>query len=153
MTAPAPQDFEILREWLRRPEHGNNFLTGKTEGVWDIENGHRDFISLSTENTDMDFFTRQVTKYVPTLHQKLIAHRYPRDTIFEYDQKRLRSVADGFSTVFSSVLPMVSILVLYNVHDTRMRLGLILLFTSLFAATLVLVSRARRIEVFAATTA
>ena len=153
MTAPASQDFEVLREWLRRPEHGNNFLTGKIEGVWNIESNHRDFVSLSAENTEMDFLTRQATKYIPTLHQKLVAYRYPRDKIFEYDQTKLRRVADGFSTVFSSVLPTLSILVLYYIHNTSIRLGLILLFTSLFAAILVLVSRARRIEVFAATTA
>jgi hypothetical protein len=138
---------------MRRPEHGNNFLTGKIEGVWDIEKGHTDFASLSTKPTESDFLTRKLIKLVPMLHQKLKAHRDVQDKILTYDDVKIKRVADGFSTVFSAILPTLSILILYNIHQTSIRLGLIIVFTTLFAATLVTVSSARRVEVFAATTA
>jgi hypothetical protein len=56
-------------------------------------------------------------------------------------------------TVVSSLAPMVSIVVLYVVQNTSVRLGLVCAFTLLFSFVLALVTNARRIEIFAATAA
>lgn len=50
-------------------------------------------------------------------------------------------------------MPLVAIIVLYFVKDTIKRLGVAIVFTSLFAAALTLSTSARRIEIFASTAA
>jgi hypothetical protein len=48
---------------------------------------------------------------------------------------------------------MVSIIVLYVVNNTSVRLGLVCAFTLIFSLVLALATEARRIEIFAATAA
>jgi hypothetical protein len=51
------------------------------------------------------------------------------------------------------VLPIASIVILYFIKSTLVRLGVIVAFTVLFAVALMLVTQAKRVEVFAATSA
>ena len=62
-------------------------------------------------------------------------------------------LANSISTVLSSLLPTASILVLYFVEKPLARLALTMLFNALFSLTLATITKARRIDVFAATTA
>jgi len=48
---------------------------------------------------------------------------------------------------------MISIIILYIVHDIKVRLGLVCVFTFMFSLVLALATKARRIEIFAATAA
>lgn len=57
------------------------------------------------------------------------------------------------ATMLSSLLPIVSIVVLYLVHSTPARLGIIAGFTALFSIAVSLVTSAARVENFAATAA
>lgn len=75
------------------------------------------------------------------------------DGLWCYDDAYLFIVANGISTILSSLLPTTSILVLYFVRRPLVRLAVTMLFTSLFSLTLATVAKARRIDVFAATTA
>lgn len=56
-------------------------------------------------------------------------------------------------TVFSSLAPLISIVVLSFVANERVRLGLICAFTALFCCSLAIATKARRVEIFAATAA
>jgi hypothetical protein len=58
-----------------------------------------------------------------------------------------------FSTALAALLLIGAILVLYKVQSPDLRLGLIALFTALFAASVGLLTNARRAELFGATAA
>ena len=52
-----------------------------------------------------------------------------------------------------SATPLASMVILYSVQDPSVKIGLVCIFTLLFCLALSTLSKARRIEVFAATAA
>lgn len=73
--------------------------------------------------------------------------------VWQYDKEKLSRLANAISTLLASLLPSISILVLYFLSKPVTRLMAILWFSVFFSLILTAVSSARRIEVFAATTA
>ncbi|KAH8600166.1 hypothetical protein B0O99DRAFT_682613 [Bisporella sp. PMI_857] len=73
--------------------------------------------------------------------------------IYVYDEKIVIRVADMIGTATSSLLPVLAVIVLYSVREMLIRLGMIALFTVLFALALMVTTEAKRIEIFAATAA
>ena len=63
------------------------------------------------------------------------------------------AVVNMMSTVLASLLPSTSILILFLLERPIARLAAIMVFTAVFSSTLVLFTKARRVDVFAATTA
>lgn len=63
------------------------------------------------------------------------------------------SIASVISTILGSLLLIMSIFILYFVTNPLARLGVITTFTTLFAATLAIFTKAKRVETVAATTA
>jgi len=94
--------------------------------------------------------------HVPlTLEQKLVrkgdleggAH------LHHYSDRKLRFAVDVFGSAISSIIPSISIIVLFFVEDLLKRLALVCVFSFVFSICMSLASRARRIEVFGATAA
>jgi len=56
-------------------------------------------------------------------------------------------------TVVASLLPLLSMVVLYLLPNNPLRLSAMVIFTATFALSLTLMTSGRRIEVFAATAA
>lgn len=73
--------------------------------------------------------------------------------VWYYEEAGLVSVANSISTILSSLLPTTSIVVLYFVQEAWARLLVTMIFTALFSITLAAITKARRVDVFAATTA
>lgn len=73
--------------------------------------------------------------------------------VWHYEEHGLVAAANIISTFLSSVLPTTSILVLYFVKAPLARLAAVMAFTALFSLTLTVVAKARKVDVFAATTA
>ena len=82
---PSKHDFQTLREWLRRPECGDNFLEGVERDFIPHENEHMDtidqervsdLITVSREAVERDFFSRWLTDEVLGPFHKLIGHRF-----------------------------------------------------------------------------
>jgi hypothetical protein len=71
----------------------------------------------------------------------------------EYSDKHIALVARVVSTVVASLLPLLSIIVLFIVRDNVLRLVVIVILSALFSLSLALMTSARRIEIFAATAA
>jgi hypothetical protein len=65
----------------------------------------------------------------------------------------LTRVGDAIVAALSSILPTVAILVLFFVRDMLKRIGLVVVFTTLFAFALALFTNSRKIEIFSATAA
>ncbi|KAH0562124.1 hypothetical protein GP486_003184, partial [Trichoglossum hirsutum] len=66
---------------------------------------------------------------------------------------RIRAFVRLLAILLSSVLPILSIIVLYVVREERVRLGLIVVFSALCSAALATLSDAKNVEIIAATAA
>ena len=73
--------------------------------------------------------------------------------IVRYEESSVIVVTNIIGTVLSSLLPIISIIVLYLVEETLTRLDIMVVFTTLFSATLTIFTAARRVEIFASTAA
>ncbi|KAI0907403.1 hypothetical protein F4823DRAFT_603214 [Ustulina deusta] len=74
-------------------------------------------------------------------------------SLYHYPDERILVFLGIVGSVLSSVLPTLSIIILFFVHDMLARLGLVTLFTFLFSLTMSLATKAKRYEIFAATAA
>lgn len=70
-----------------------------------------------------------------------------------YEDSKLNAFAHFLGTLLASLLPPLSIFVLYFVSSQVDRLCIILAFSALFSFTLALFTRSRGVEIFAATAA
>lgn len=73
--------------------------------------------------------------------------------VWHYEDAAFVAMVNTISTVLSSLLPTTSILILYMVQRPGARLAIIMGFTALFSLILTTLAKARRIDIFAATTA
>ncbi|MCJ1452195.1 hypothetical protein MMC28_002537 [Mycoblastus sanguinarius] len=157
ISSPTPHNVTLLREWLERPKYGKGFLRGVEAKAWDLEKGTQDFITLSNQQVERDGLSRFIYWLVPGIYHRLWGMHWSTPTveggIFEYPDSSLDRAARTLNTLLSSLLPTLSIFVLYYVKSPPARLGLILGFTIVFAITLQCVSRARPADIFAATAA
>jgi hypothetical protein len=71
----------------------------------------------------------------------------------EYEDNTLLRIADIIGSVISSGLLVGGIVALYFVENMLLRLGIVAVFTQVFSLAVVLVTRARKVEMFAATAA
>lgn len=149
--------MEVLRDWLRDPEGGKNFLRGSEARLWRDEPGSS-FVRVPATQGEEDLFTKFVAwLLVRVLHRLHCFSRYsgkvldPETGLTSYDESKLNTAGMIIATVLSSILPVVSIFVLYIVHNTFARIGITIGFTGCFAAILAIFSSARRVEIFAAT--
>lgn len=75
------------------------------------------------------------------------------DELYTYKESQIKVIIDIVTTVVAAVFPLLSIVVLYIVQSFSVRLGIVIVFSTFFALMLALMTNARRIEVFAATSA
>lgn len=73
--------------------------------------------------------------------------------VFLYRDTYFRRLATIFSTLISSLIPIVAIIVLSFVKNMTARLGIVCAFTAVFSVCLSLMTEAKRVENFAATAA
>jgi hypothetical protein len=76
-----------------------------------------------------------------------------RSNLHYYDDRRIELVTNVVGIMFSSTAPLLSIVILSFVSNAHARLGLICAFTILFSACLAVATKARRVEIFAASAA
>lgn len=75
------------------------------------------------------------------------------DSIYHYKNSFLFGAAHVFTTVVASLLPLLSIIVLFLLSSNTLKLVVITVFTACFSLALALMTNARRIEIFGATAA
>jgi len=68
-----------------------------------------------------------------------------------FSESRINSTVRGIAVVLSSVLPILSVVVLYFIANNNIRLGLIVLFTVICSASLAFLSKASNSEIIVAT--
>ncbi|ORY72088.1 uncharacterized protein BCR38DRAFT_331613 [Pseudomassariella vexata] len=156
LDTPSKYDVEFLRTWFKRPLMGAFPLLGLDQTAWDEDN-QKDLIAIRARKSP-DMFSKWFTEVVvPTFHhlvgERLKKHDSVDPGIYEYNEKLLAKILFGISTVIASMLPICSIVVLYYVQSSRIQLGLTVLFCACFSSALVLMTNAKKVEIFAATAA
>jgi hypothetical protein len=135
---------------------GNFPLRGPDQNAWAPENNY-DLLAIQRRSSRDPFSHWISTAFIPYLHRKFL-NRFkkplpedPESEICLYEDGKVAMVMNILSTVVASMLPIASIVILYFVHNTLDRLVIAVAFTGLFALCLALTTRARRVEIFAAT--
>ena len=113
----------------------------------------QDTISLTpspTRDAFSRFIANHLTWHLMSSKEKQEARRTGS---YVFSDDRIRRTTRIVAVVLASILPVLSIVFLYYVHPTNIRIGLIIVFSTLFSAVVALVSDARNVEVMAATAA
>jgi hypothetical protein len=155
---PSKYDLDFLRDWLVRPNMGNFPIISNDRKAWD--KGSEDDLITAMEQQGSDVFSTWVSNtLIPTFHT-MIGKRFketvtwdPNSGISWYSDKRIHTVLDALGTVVSCLFPVASIVALYLINSMAARLGFIAAFTAVFSLCLAVMTNARRVEIFAATTA
>ncbi|KAK6079539.1 hypothetical protein SCUP234_05708 [Seiridium cupressi] len=137
-AVPKSHDLEFLRSWLVRPSMGNFPLLGLDSKSYEPEH----MLDLMTFNSrpSPDLFSHWfVDKVVPAWH-KVLGRKI-----------KLAAILGVATTVVASMLPMCSVVLLYIAQSDTLRLGLVIMASGIFALALALMTSARKVEVFAAT--
>jgi phosphoribosylpyrophosphate synthetase len=150
---PESGNLEFLNGWLVDRTQGDCALEGLDKHVW--KEG-KDLLVIKPDGIAADSFTRVLRKPLIALWHKMRTryHRRQADEesmIYAYDEKIVIRVADMIGTAIASLLPVLAVVVLYSVREMLARLGMIALFTVMFALALMVTTKAKRVEIFAAT--
>ncbi|KAJ0425118.1 hypothetical protein BJY00DRAFT_202964 [Aspergillus carlsbadensis] len=160
LKRPHDTDRDVLKTWLSQ----NAFCSTVTEfDQWFGQEGtndenERDLVTLCGRYENVDSLTRWVFRsFVPWFHER-VGFRRTKDKDIEagtvyYDDEKIIRATRVTSTITSSVIPASSMLVLYLVDHMVWRLAIIVLYNVGFSIILGLLAKARRVEVFAASTA
>jgi small basic protein len=81
--------------------------------------------------------------------------RQPNLDIFYFSESRIQLASNIISTAFCAILLLGAMAVLAVLHNSswKIRLGVVALFTTLFAGVVGLLTNARRAEIFASSAA
>lgn len=153
LQTSAPRHLDDLRKWLQRPGYGESFLRGKLEGVWDVEKGFDDFASFAELKSTTTGLTSHLANIILHLKRSFTSDERPENHIYTLSETTQQWMANGIMTILSSVCPVLPIVILFFITDLLIRLGLILVFTAVMAATLVFGMRMEPDRILAITTA
>ena len=157
MKHPRKHDLKTFRKWLagmRWPFTGDDrFVWGKED---DIDAAASDLVAFREHPQD-DAFSRWVGETGSNLLRKI---KYPAaiktskssGVRLVYDKKLMR-VTNAITTIIASILPSLSITVLYCIKSTWKRIVILAAFNILISVCLTAFTAARRSEVFAVSAA
>lgn len=147
LSPPNRYNIAFLRTWLTDIAQGDFPLLGRDRYAWD---NSTDLISLQPPRTHGPFSYALTYKVVPYIYSYLGSDHSGDRQIAD---SKLATAVEILGCVTASLLPLTSILALYLIHDELKRLFAIVGFTGLFCLAVLLLTHARLIEVFAATSA
>ncbi|KAK5046660.1 hypothetical protein LTR84_007421 [Exophiala bonariae] len=153
---PQKRDLDIIVGNLDNPQLPD-YLLGLDSNVWKDENFRGDLISVNGVH-DFDTASKWLIRLFLEPYHRFFGHRRKEANnadaeLYHYDNAHLEIPANIISIVLSSVLPVLSIVVLYIVRNMPTRLGLVALFTAAFSLSVAVLTKARRVDVFTATAA
>ncbi|KAK7977833.1 hypothetical protein PG996_003883 [Apiospora saccharicola] len=146
---PQRSDHKFLEQWLLN----KNFLRGYEGNTWSTRDQNPDdFITIAQPPDKM---TSMLSGKLLDLYDLVFGGR--RETVDDharaYSPRTVSRVGSAVVAALSSTLPTLAILVLYFVGDMVKRLGLVIIFTTLFAVALAVFTDAKKVEIFSATAA
>ena len=171
--APNDRELDFLRNWFIKPSMGNDFLNDIERSIWDKPNTP-DLVTLFPRILQRDFLTSRLDGILLDIYDRVWGHRLKvwrlesgAHNIFDrrcqqqsstpgfrkYNEARIATISNSVGAILSSLLPTVAILALYFVQQMLVRIGLTIVFTSVFSLALSLLTDAKKVEIFSATAA
>ncbi|KAE8454014.1 hypothetical protein EG329_007790 [Mollisiaceae sp. DMI_Dod_QoI] len=170
MPQARRRDVEMLKDWIVRPDlSGGIVFSGEDLSPYSRRPAYDavfsgDLMIMKSRGGENDLFTRFLAG--PVFHWLERVWQYfkkpvPSDAekpvqesnLFHYSDSLIIGTIDVIGTVISSMIPLVSIIILYYIESLGARLGVLCVCTLIFSTSLAVVTRARRIEIFACTAA
>ncbi|KAH7064965.1 hypothetical protein B0J12DRAFT_20065 [Macrophomina phaseolina] len=156
---PGSWDLRHIQNYLVSEDMDNGVLAGTDAGVWgseehDYDKGSSDLLPLASRHNE-DIFSSWVTDTVSEKLIRLKQKRRParKRKLDDFADKKMLRFTFVVSSVLASVLPILSIAILYCVKSLKARLGLIAVFNALLSFALAWFTTAKRAEVFAVSVA
>ncbi|KAJ2987250.1 hypothetical protein NUW58_g4612 [Xylaria curta] len=140
---PNKRVLDTLRHWFKKPEP---MLGGEAKKYLDDEN---DLVALKT-SIEHDYLSQFLRRHW-TINTE--STRDGRAKIGRFNERAISITMSAITIAVAAFLLIGSITGFYFVESDVVKLVLIATFTSLFALSLVLITNARRAEIFAATAA
>ncbi|KAK8008770.1 hypothetical protein PG991_011321 [Apiospora marii] len=122
----------------------DGLTVGSTHFMWHFFSGSR------TNTTPPDSTSLPTNSCAANTYQK---NAKDANGIYSFENSRIVVAANLIGTIAASVLPVLSIAVLYNVQSMAARLGIVALFSALFSTCLWYMNDGNLVEVFGATSA
>ncbi|KAK4170710.1 hypothetical protein QBC36DRAFT_370836 [Triangularia setosa] len=161
LERPNHQDLAFLREWIGRPNNGNFPIHGPDQDSWNLK--YEGDLMATKPRVPLDRLSRWVNDIVFPWYHKLFGEKLkdPESVtanlgtgIYIYRESHLQMVIETVVTVVAALLPVLSIVVLYFLGDNnKFKFIALVIFSAVFALALAIMTKARRVEVFAATAA
>jgi len=139
-SPPKSISMKRLREWLRDPQFGNGFIASEgvlPESVWDVQKKFTDFIVPNLGSEAVEGLTFMLTATLTYLQSIMKRKRQPPDKLHSISISLGSQLNRAIVTTLASMFPVLPIIVLFFITRLLIRLGLVLLFTVLFAFVLV----------------
>lgn len=144
---------------MRDAKGGDSFPKGIEYDTWADEDLTK-YIAVGPPPPEIDVFTALLRGRIFDSFHRFLGEPLELGTEIDeesglrsYSDSRVNRAASLVTVILSSMTPVLAIFALNAAHTLEMRLGLVALFTGLFAAILAVFSSARRVEIFAATAA
>ncbi|KAL0932279.1 uncharacterized protein CTRU02_213232 [Colletotrichum truncatum] len=141
LKRPKKRVFEAFEAWFTKPPK----LGGKAKKILDNPN---DLVALNPAQ-EADYLSEYLRR-----HWRVKKEGDPQGVcVGRYEEKSITITVASISILTAATLLVGSIVGLYFVQNDAAKLGLIALFTALFALTVGFTTTARRAEIFAGTAA
>lgn len=151
--SPNPLDLRFLQRWFKDKSMGDYPLIGPDSDVWGSP--ARSLVAVKARKGDDPFAAMFLDHAIRWWHL-CVGRRFKKPVdeeaqYFEYKDTHMLRAANILVSVITSLFLVGSIVALYFVKNMLVRLGVVAIFTQMFSLTLILVTSARKVEVFAAT--
>lgn len=150
LNSPSSKTLKILRKWFRL--NSTPVLWGRDEHLLNQEHEH-DLVALAPIDTDrLNIFLKS---YFGCFFREQHSGDIENNGLYYFSEKRVQHAGVLISTCFCAILLVgaITCLLLIANRGIGLRVGMIVLFTCLFAGVVGLLTNARRAEVFGATAA
>ncbi|KAI3320114.1 hypothetical protein HD806DRAFT_507741 [Xylariaceae sp. AK1471] len=154
---PNRSQLKELQRWLRNEDGGADFLKGAEFYTWE-ETDLNKYVVMKNAAAEEDFLTKLVSNVFLLIFHRLLGERWktgriidPGSGLTSYSDTKISRASSLFAAALSSVLPVLTIFVLNRLSSTTQRIGVTLVFTTVFALVLAAFSSAKKVEIFAAT--
>lgn len=150
LNSPSSQTLKNLRKWF--VSNPTPILWGRDEQLLGKQHEH-DLVALAPVDTDrLNTFLKS---YFGWFCRERNSGDIENNGLYYFSEKRIQRAGVILSTCFCAILLVGAIVCLLLIADRGigLRVGMIVLFTCLFAGVVGLLTNARRAEIFGATAA
>ncbi|KAK0109283.1 hypothetical protein ONS96_003103 [Cadophora gregata f. sp. sojae] len=145
-ASPDGNRSKYSRDWYWLNSYATDEGSDQWEIILNIRHMLKDYNNAIIQQSVMSHLADPGHQDLRCLQEWLV-----RPGIASYEKDTLHKYTSHITTVVASLLPILSIVVLYCVGSMKARLGLVAFFTFTFAAALSFFTGAKRGEIFIAT--